>query len=215
MSKWFSKSPSWVLHFLLVNWKHQKFLSSYDQGNFLRASTWVTHNTGDVAADGRIVIWWEWKMVIIDQSKACMTGSSNDKCERRQQVDSVVSPLLSQRESPAQHPSMCSREWKTWKSFLSFTTVSFFFIIPLCVCVRLYVCALNTTVPFHQVLVPATHFIKGERKKKKQDFSYHCGGDTLCWQQTFFMQAAQKLGMQSTVQQEKSRQISPLWKQQG
>lgn len=30
----------------------------------------------------------------------------------------------------------CSREWKTRKSFLSFTTVSFLSILPLCVCVR-------------------------------------------------------------------------------
>ena len=68
-----------------------------------------------------------------------MTGSSNDECWRRQQVDSIVwyfvSPLLSQRDIPSTTSFQCSREWKTRKSFLSFTTVSFLSIPPLCVCV--------------------------------------------------------------------------------
>jgi len=38
----------------------------------------------------------------------------------------------------------------------------------------------------------------------KQDSGYHCPGDTLCWQRAFFMQAAQKLETQSTVQQEQT-----------
>lgn len=98
------------------------------------ASTRMTHNSGDVAADGHIVICWKRMTAIIDQSQACVTGPSNDKCETRQQVDGIASPLLSQRESPSPTYLWCSRERKTWKSFLSFTTVSFF-SSSLCVCV--------------------------------------------------------------------------------
>lgn len=122
---------------------------------FESATTLVTRNSSGVAADGHspyIVSQWKWMMVIIDRSKAYMTGSSNDECERRQQVDGMVwylvSPLLSQHESPAQHPSSAQGNGR----HRNFTTVSFF-LSSLCVCV----CALNTTVPFHQVLVPAIH----------------------------------------------------------
>lgn len=104
------KEPS--MQSFISTWKHQKFVSSYDRGNFSREErlAWP-YNSCYFAADGHslyIVCWWKWMMVIIDRSKAYMTGSSNDKCERKQQVDSMVwylaSPLLSQRESPAQHP---------------------------------------------------------------------------------------------------------------
>ena len=101
-------------------------------------------------------------MVIIDWSKAYMTGSSNDECERRQQVDSIVwylvSPLLSQHESPAQHPSSAQGNGKHGNlSCLSPQSLS---LSSLSVCV----CKLNTIVPFHQVLVSATHL-----KKKTQN----------------------------------------------
>lgn len=76
----------------------------------------------------------KWMMVIIDQSKAYMTGSANDKCERSQQVDSIIPPLLSQHESPAQHPTVLRGMENTESS--PFTTVSFF---SSCLCERVRV----------------------------------------------------------------------------
>lgn len=73
-------------------------------------------------------------MVIIDQSKAYMTGSANDKCERSQQGDSIIPPLLSQHESPAQHPTVLRGMENTESS--PFTTVSFF---SSCLCERVRV----------------------------------------------------------------------------
>lgn len=91
---------------------------------------------------------------------------------------------------PSTTSFQCSRERKTRKSFLSFTTVSLF-ILPFCVCVQTqHNCSISSgfglCYPF-------------KKKNSKQDFGYHCPGDTLCWQQTFFMQAAQKPRMQSIV----------------
>lgn len=53
----------------------------------------MTHNSRYIAADGHspyIVSSMKWMMVIIDQGMAYMTGSSNDECEGRQQVDRRV-----------------------------------------------------------------------------------------------------------------------------
>lgn len=136
------------LHLLISEFKTSKFVSSYtteatSSAVKERATTRLTHNSSYVAADGHspyIASRWKWMMVIIDRSKAYMTGSSNDECARRQQVDSMVwylvSPLLSQRESPAQHPSSAQGNGKHGNLFC-LSPQSFSFYPPfVCVCVH-------------------------------------------------------------------------------
>lgn len=140
-------------------------------------------------------------MVIIDQSEAFTTGSANDKCERRQQVDSIILPLLSQYGSSEQHPTVLRGTENTESS--PFTTV-FFFLSSLCERVRVYRHALPYTrcgcsissgfSPYHPL-----------KWAQNRILSCHYARDWLCWQQIFFMQNTQK---QSTVQQERNRQIS-------
>lgn len=60
-------------------------------------STWLTCTSSSAWTDGHslfIAWWWKWMTVIIDQSRGWMTGSSDDGCERRRQVDGGVWFLL-------------------------------------------------------------------------------------------------------------------------
>lgn len=176
----------------------------------------MTHNSRYITADGHspyIVSSMKWMMVIIDQGMASiwqvhLMMNVREDSRWTEEWDTVTrfSPFIT-AWVPATTSFLCSRDWKTWKSFLSLASAP---LLPssLCVCALM----LNTTVPFHQVLVSATH-LKKKKRHSKQDLGYHCPGETLCWQQTFFMEAAQKLETQSAVQQEKSRQIIVLWKQ--
>lgn len=134
-------------------------------------------------------------MVIIDHGEVWMT----DECERRQQVDRGVwyfsFPLLSQLESPVQHPPRARGNEKHQNLFC--LSPQFLSPVPL---PFVHACILNTTVPFNQVLVSATH----TKRPSEQDLGYHCPEETF-WQKTFFMQAAQKLETQSTADRSFSR----------
>lgn len=164
-SQWLSKSFRFVY---FLGWGHKDLCRATTKSSpqvFLNrgtAATCVSHNSTYTAADGHspyIVSCWKWMMVIIDRSKASLTGSSNDECKGSQQVDSIVwylvSPLLSQRESPVQHPSSAQGNGNEEFFFSVCLSTRYLPLNPPFVCVC--VCKINMTVPFHQVLVSATH----------------------------------------------------------
>lgn len=142
-----------------------------------------------------------------------MTGSSNDECEGRQQVDRRVGYCNSflpfyHSVSPHNNILLVLKGLRNMEIFSVSRLSPSPSILPLCV--RAYAqhnCSISSGF---SLCYP---FKKKEKRHSKQDLGYHCPGETLCWQQTFFMQAAQKLETQSAVQQEKSRQLIVLWKQ--
>lgn len=110
-------------------------------------------------------------------------------------------PLLSQHESPEQHPTVLRGTENTESS--PFTTVSFFLSS---LCERVRVCWRALAYTWRGCFI-SSGFSPYHPLKWAQNriLSCHYARDWLCWQQTFFMQNIQK---QSTVQQERSRQIS-------
>lgn len=91
----------------------------------------------------------------------------------------------------------CSGEWKTRNLCLSPQSLSFYPpFVSVCACAYTRCgCSISSGFSPYYPLKWAQNRI----------LSCHYARDWLCWQQTFFMQNTQK---QSTVQQERSRQIS-------
>lgn len=101
-------------------------------------------------------------------------------------------PLLSQLESPVQHPSRARGNEKHQNLFC----LSPQFLSPLAHLPFVHVCILNTTVPFNQVLVSATH---SKRPSKNRIWAIIVQEKRRFDRRRFFTQAAQKLETQSTA----------------